>query len=186
MKEIIFGIKMKTKKNKKIILFFVGLALIGFLAGSILVTLLSNSDKTLVKEYMEEYMYLVKNNKINYMSSFINASLSSTITCFIIWILGMSIIGLPFILFTYFIKSFTLGFSITSILLKYRLKGCLIAFIYVIPQLFNFIWYTILGIFALKFSIRLSYAILKRKTIFFRFYFFINLFRNNFSSFFPT
>ncbi len=168
MKEIIFGIKMKIKQNKKFIVFFVGLALIGFIAGSLLITLLSKSDKTLVKDYMEEYMYLVKNNKINYLSNFLNANLNNCITCLIIWILGMSIIGIPFILFTYFIKSFTLGFSITSIILKYRLKGVLIAFIYVIPQLFNFIWYTVLGIFSVKFSLRLSSAIFKRKTIDFK------------------
>ena len=169
MKEIIFGIKMKTKKNKKIILFFVGLALIGFLAGSILVTLLSNSDKTLVKEYMEEYMYLVKNNKINYMSSFINASLSSTITCFIIWILGMSIIGLPFILFTYFIKSFTLGFSISSIIFNYKLKGCLLSFINIFPhQILNFLVYIILTTYSIFLSLRIINSIIKKKTIDFK------------------
>lgn len=168
MKEIIFGIKMKAKKNKRFILFFVGLAIIGFLAGSIFITILSKSDKVLVKNYMEEYMALIRSNKINYFTSFTNASINNFIFLFSIWILGMSIIGIPIILFIYFIKSFTLGFSITAILLKYRLKGCIIAFIYMLPSLFSFIWYTILVIFSIKFSLKLSQAIIKRKSLDFK------------------
>lgn len=168
MKEIITGIKYKIKVNKKIIYFLVGLAFIGLISGSILIAILSKGDQELVKTYMEDYMMMIKNNQINYFLSFKNAAFSNALFVGFVWILGISIIGVPFILFSYFLKSFTLGFSITAILLKYRLKGCLIAFIYVLPQLFNFIWYTVLIIFAIKFSLKLSHAIVKRKSIDFK------------------
>lgn len=168
MKEIIFGIKIKTKKNKKMILFLIGLAFIGFIAGSVFITQLSKGDQTLVKDYMGEYINLIRSNKIDYMQIFKNAILSNSIFTLVTWLLGISIIGIPIILLSYFIKSFTFGFSITSIIFKYKSKGLLISLIYIIPELLNFVIYTVLLIFAIKFSLKLIDALFKRKTLDFK------------------
>ena len=83
------------------------------------------------------------------------------------WILGMSIIGVIFNIFFIYMKSFIIGFSISSFILVYKYKGILSSLIYVIPsQLINILIILILGVYTLLFSKYLFKMIfLKDKTV---------------------
>ena len=87
---------------------------------------------------------------------------------FIIWILGISIIGLPINVFIYFVKTFMIGFSLSSIFLAYKFKGLAIVIIYLLPQLLNIIILLILMVFSINFSLRLLNSILKRSILDFK------------------
>lgn len=168
------GIKMdklkeKYKYNKKLILFLLGIALIGFISGSFFITFISKSDQIFVKEYIEDFILNIENNKLNYMDTFINTLLSNLTFIIIIWILGISIIGIPINIFIYFIKLFMLGFSLSAFILKYKIKGCILAFLYVFPHnIINIFVYTLLLIYSIKFSFKLIDSIFYKKTINFK------------------
>lgn len=164
---IIEKIRKKLKINKKGLLFLLGITLFGFISGVIFITVISKSDQALVKNYITSYLNNI--DKISYFDSFKNIFLENLSFIIIVWLLGMSVIGIPINIFYYFIKSFIIGFSISSFILTYKIKGCLYAFIYIVPHnLINLIIYTILIYFTINFSLTLIYAIFKKKNLNFK------------------
>ncbi len=169
MSEAMDKLKAKTKTNKQMILFLSGISLIGLLFGSIFITVISKQDQSLIQSYMERFVNTVQNGKLNYANAILNTLVSNFSFTSIIWLLGISIIGIPIILFMYFTKSFMIGFSIASFILKYKAKGVLYAIVYIFPHhLINLIVFTLLLIYSLKFSYYLLNSILKKKTIHFK------------------
>lgn len=169
MKQIMDKLKQVASKHKKVILFLLGIAFIGFITGTIFTTILSETDKNLVKGYIQEFIGTIENHKLNYTNSFKNAFISNTGFILIIWILGMSVLGIPINLFIYFAKSFIIGFSISSFILQYKSKGCLLSLIYIFPhQIINIIIYTVLLMFSMNFSRRLINSIKSKKSVSFQ------------------
>jgi len=169
MKKQMDKLKNKTASNKKIIVFLVGLFLIGLIAGSIFITIISKSDQALVKEYIKEFVNKADKNKLNYLEALKNASLSNGLFIVIVWLLGFSIIGIPIVIFMYFSKAFILGFSLSSFILQYKFKGLLLALVYFFPHhVVNILAYTLILIYSLKISFILINSIIKKKTISFK------------------
>lgn len=169
MKKQMDKLKNKTTSNKKIIVFLVGLFLIGLIAGSIFITIISKSDQALVKEYIKEFVNKADKNKLNYLEALKNASLSNGLFIVMVWLLGFSIIGIPIVIFMYFSKAFILGFSLSSFILQYKFKGLLLALIYFFPHhVVNILAYTLIMIYSLKISFILVNSIIKKKTISFK------------------
>lgn len=169
MKKQMDKLKNKTTSNKKIIVFLVGLFLIGLIAGSIFITIISKSDQALVKEYIKEFVNKADKNKLNYLEALKNASLSNGLFIVMVWLLGFSIIGIPIVIFMYFSKAFILGFSLSSFILQYKFKGLLLALIYFFPHhVVNILAYTLILIYSLKISFILVNSIIKKKTISFK------------------
>ena len=167
MKKIIDKLKRKYKYNKKIINFLLGTVLFGVLFGSILVVIIGENDKLLVKDYIVEFMSNIE-NKIDYLSLFKNTLFSNLLYIFIIWILGISPLGIPVGVFLCFLKGFVLGFSLSSFILTYKLKGVLLGMVANIPSFLNIIVIVVLSIYALKFSYVLVNVLFKKLTINFK------------------
>lgn len=158
-----------VKINKKIITFFIVLIIIGIIFGSTFMVILNDSDKTLIKDYFEGFINSINNNTLNYFTSLRNGLFSNLLYILIIWVLGISIIGIPLVIIMFFIKSFILGFSISSIIFNFKLKGCLLSFINIFPhQIINFAVYIILTTYSISFSIRLINSIIKKKQLDFK------------------
>lgn len=159
----------KIKSNKKIIIFLLTLIIIGIISGTIFSLVISSSDKSLVLEQLNSFLEAIKNNSLNQVDAFKNSILDNFSIAIIIWLLGISIIGLPIIILLFFSKSFIIGFTIGNIILNYKTKGILLSLIYIFPHhITNIILYTILIIYALALSIKLIYSIFKRKIIDFK------------------
>lgn len=160
---------MKIHGNKKMILFLVGLMMIGIIAGSIFVVLLKQNDQELLKEYLTNFMTNIETNQLNQISAFLNTVGGNFFLILFIWLLGISVIGIPIILFVFFSKAFVLGFSITSIILNYKLKGCLMAFFYIFPHhVINMGIYIMLLMYSLTVSFRIIKAMLKKESFDFK------------------
>ncbi|MEG0026096.1 MAG: stage II sporulation protein M [Bacilli bacterium] len=165
MDKLINGLRI----NRKMLIFLISLALIGVIVGSIFVIILNNTDKTLIKDYLQTFLNNINDNKLNYLEALKNISISNYLYAGIIWLLGISIIGLPIIIFMYFMKCFMLGFTIASILINFKLKGIVLAFLYVFPHhIINLIIYTILLSYAITLSLKIIEAVLKKKSINFK------------------
>lgn len=169
MKNKIGIVKDNVKINKKIFIFLTLLFIIGILFGAFFIVMLDNSDKNLVTTYITDFIANIKNGKINYFGNYLNLNIETTIFIISIWLLGISVIGTPIMLFLYFSKAFTLGFSIGAFILKYNAKGILLAFIYTIPHalILTFLYIILLN-YAITLSFKLITSFLKRKNIDFK------------------
>lgn len=169
MKKNMDKFKRTIALNKKIVIFLIGLSLIGILFGAFYTVLLQDTDKTLVKDYMTEFLTSVSQKKVGNMHTYINSSLSTSIFLVAVWILGISIIGVPIMLFMYFSKTFVMGFSIASFILQLKAKGCLVAFLYFVPHtILIFGFYILLLNYAITLSFKLAESFFKKKSIDFK------------------
>lgn len=148
--------------NKKMFVFLLGIMIIGIAFGSVLFLFINDSDKVLVSDYLIDFVSNVKNG-VNCFDLFRNGFFSNIIYICFIWLLGISVIGIPFSLFIFFSKCFILGFSISSILANYGVKGILFGFFYIFPnQVINLIVYGIIANYSLIFSLKLIGLLLKK------------------------
>lgn len=162
-------LKIKIRIDKNLLLFLLVLGLIGIIAGSVFVTILNGEDKMLVNEHLNIFLNNIENNKIDYLFVLKNNIGTNLLYIILIWLLGISVIGLPVILIMFFSKVFILGFSIGSIISCYGIKGSIFALAYVFPgQVLSLIGISFITMYAMSFSFKLIYAILKKKTIDFR------------------
>ena len=153
--------------NKKVNLFVIFIVVLGIISGSLFLMVLNENDKSEVINEISTFMTNINTNNINNLNSFKNSLIEGMILIVLSWILGMSIIGVIFNIFFIYMKSFIIGFSISSFILVYKYKGILSSLIYVIPsQLINILIILILGVYTLLFSKYLFKMIfLKDKTV---------------------
>ena len=152
-------------KNKLLVkLLFI--SVISILLGIFYMAIISKQNKESVEESLKLFFQSI--NKLNYQKAIVNCLSSNIFYLLAIWLLRISIIGIPFILLILILKSFILGFSISSILYFYKLKGILIALIYIIPLILNLLTILFLGYYAIIFSKNLIRLLFLKKEIRFK------------------
>lgn len=164
MRRLIFLLKNYYRVNKKYFVFITIIFFIAIMSGSIFTLTLNDTDTNIVSEFFSNYLENI--NKINYINSFVNSLISNIFVVMIIWLLSYSIIGLPIIILIFFYKSFIIGFSISGIIINYKIKGLLMAFLFIFPHQILFILALLyLLVFSVIMSINLFYAVFKHENI---------------------
>lgn len=166
-------LKKIIKYDKRIMTFLNVIAIIGIITGSIFMVVLNKNDKEMVLKSIKDFFENLMNNEFNYMSTLKNTIISNLLFSLIIWIMGISVVGVLVVIFIVFYKSFTLGFTIASIIYTYSIKGCLIALLYIFPHMvINILILLYLSTYSIKLSIILIKSILRKDS--FNFKSFIN------------
>ncbi len=159
-------IKKELAKNKYKYVFLLTIVIMGFITGILFSNILSYSDHQKLSEIIKDYFLNIKNNtSINYLGNFFNIFSINFLYMILIWIFGLSIIGIilnPFILY---FKSFVIGFSVGIIISVYGFLGILGSILYVFPHLvINLVVYILLSFYSIKLSIKLFKALFLKKT----------------------
>jgi len=169
MKKVMDKLNNKISINKNLFVFLIVLLLIGVISGTIFTTILNLEDKNLITEKLNLFLDNIEKNNIDYIAALKNNLSTTIIYIIVLWLLGISVIGLPIIITMFFSKSFILGFTIGSILTTYKTKGILFSLIYVFPgNIINLLLYLFLTMYAMSFSVKLIIAIFKKRTIDFK------------------
>lgn len=160
---VIFLDKLKRLFNvdKRVFVFLLGIVIIGVFFGSILPLFLSADDKKLVSDYLVSFVDSI--DCLDVFSFLKNGFVNNFLFLILIWVLGVSIIGMFFVVILFFYKCFVFGFSISSIICNYGFKGVLFSFSYVFPhQVFNLFVFLIMTSYSLLFSLKFLGYIFKR------------------------
>ncbi len=169
MKKIMDKFFEMLKINKRIFVFLLVIIVLGIISGAIFSVMISNEDKTMVADYLNNFFNKLNSNTLNYKNSFLNCFVFTVIFDFIIWLLGISVIGFFVILIMVFLKSFVVGFSVASLIINFRLRGILYSIIYIFPhQVIDFLILIIISSFALIISFKLISCINKKNTLSFK------------------
>lgn len=154
-------LKRIFKVNRKMMVFLFCFFIISIVFGSILPFFLSDSDKCLVSDYLSNFVSQVSN--YSGISLMLNGLYSNLGLCVVIFLLGLSIVGVFFILILYFLKGFILGFSVSSIIINYGVKGILFGFVYLFPhQIINMFLFSILVCYSVGFSFKFILFLFKK------------------------
>ena len=152
--------KLKIKKvklsAKNLFIFLLSFSIITIVIGIIFYFLLSSKDKETVNSSITGY-FTIKDN-YNYVNLLKDNILDNTYDTFLIWILGISVIGVIASVFIYFCELFSIGFTIASIMDVYNVKGLIGVLCYLIPAK---ICYIIVLFILTFFAIKISYKLIK-------------------------
>lgn len=166
MKEKKLILLKEIKKNKYKYIFLLTIVIIGFISGFIFSNILSYNDHQEISKVLKTYFLDIKKDlDVNYLNNFLNNFSINYMYMLLIWIFGISIIGIilnPFILY---FKSFIIGFSCGIIISVYSYLGLLGSILYIFPhELINLVIYILLSFYGIKLSINLfNLLFLKRE-----------------------
>lgn len=128
-------IYLHIKENASIYLFVIVLLFMGVIFGAIVVNSLHNELKQDLLFYLKQFFSQVEKDKIGKPSIVWKESYFSQLMYIgIIWLLGISVIGLPIILILLFMKGVVVGFTVGFLVDQMGIEGFFLAIASVLPQ----------------------------------------------------
>lgn len=171
MKKIINYLKEELKKEKNLIILILAIFIIGLVVGSLFVNFITKDDKTLLINQVETYFSSVKSldKKVFGINAFTPNLINNELQIFLIFALGLSILGIPVVILIMFFKGFMLGITLSTFILKYQLLGVLSSLLYIFPCFIIYIIiYTLISFFAVSTSLKFLKAIIKKDNLSFK------------------
>lgn len=133
-----------------VILFFA----IGVVAGTYTVKALPDLQKIDLMEYLEGFFQIIKSQEIDNHQLFLQSFFNSIKIFIPILILGLTIIGAPFILLLLSFRGFILGFTLGFVVDELALRGVLFIILTILPHNLFYIPGLIgIGVIALSLSV---------------------------------
>lgn len=158
------NIGVYLKANIVAYFFMILIFVIGIVVGALAVKILPDEQKTELINYLHIFFTGLSQGNEDTVSS-VNmigmTMFNNTKTVVLMWILGFTIVGIPFVLFMLFTRGFIIGFTVGFLVNEYVMRGLLFAFASVLPHnLFAIPAILVLGVSATTFSLML----VRRKT----------------------
>lgn len=171
MKKIINYLKEELKKENNLIILILAIFIIGLVVGSLFVNFITKDDKTLLINQVETYFSSVKSldKKVFGINAFTPNLINNELQIFLIFALGLSILGIPVVILIMFFKGFMLGVTLATFILKYQLLGVLPSLLYIFPCFIIYIIiYTLISFFTVSTSLKFLKAIIKKDNLSFK------------------
>jgi len=150
--------------NKKINYIVITILFLGVITGALFSTMIDLNDKKLVLEKIQLFISNINSGSINNISALKNSIIINLSYSFLIWILGLTIIGVIINIFLLYLKGFIFGFSLSAFILTYSYKGIILSILYTLfGQLLNIIVIIILTIYSIMFTTNFIKQISKTK-----------------------
>lgn len=145
------------RENMSLYLFIVVLFIMGVIFGSIVVNSMNYDQKNDLYFYLNRFFGQVMDGKFaNAEDMFLQSYFHNIKYIGLMWVLGISIIGLPLILILLFLKGVFVGFTVGFLVNQMELKGFLLSFVSVLPQNIIIIpSFIIMSTIAMSFSLKM-------------------------------
>lgn len=121
-------------RNRNAYLFLLMAFVLGVSAGAFTVNGLSTMQRDELSNYFQGFLQLLNNQNLESSELFSTALLENLKLIVILWILGVTIIGIPFIFIILGVKGFITGFSSGFIINVLGLKGVLFTTFALLPK----------------------------------------------------
>lgn len=164
MKELIF---QHMKDHLSIYLFVSVLFLMGVIFGAVIVNSMTISQKEDLFYYLNQFFGQLSEGKAaSSKEMFLQSLLHNMKYLGLMWILGISIIGLPVIFIMVFLKGIVVGFTVGFLVNQMGINGFFLSFVAVLPQNVLLIpAYLIMGTCAIAFSLRLIRQLFVKRSL---------------------
>lgn len=152
----------KLKDKKQFILIFV-ICIVAFIIGVLLPSILNEENRKIIETSLNSFFDTIKNNQLKTNELLFKTLTSTIIMDLILWLLGISIIGIPIVIILLGYKSLSLGFTISSIISTYKLNGVIKALIYIVPNIINLFIFFVISYYSISFSLMLFNYLFRKK-----------------------
>lgn len=154
------GLKEYIKNNIVKFFFVILIFSIGVVFGAMAIKILPEGQKSELAGYLNIFFQDIAAHTEYSLDLFLTVLGNNLKFIFVIWILGFTIIGIPFILFIVFTRGFIIGFTVGILVNEFVFKGLLFALVAILPH--NFLAIPILILISI-FSINFSMQIINKK-----------------------
>lgn len=137
--------------------FIILIFIVGIVIGALAVKTLPEDQKIELVNYLKIFFQgLLKGQEVSDGGTLWAVVCSSLKTIGLMWLLGFTIVGIPFVLFIVFIRGFVIGFTVGFLVNEYVMRGIFFALAAVLPHNFFAIPAVIVtGVTATSFSLLL-------------------------------
>lgn len=143
------------RENSSMYLFVIVLFMMGVIFGAVIVNSLSFAQKEDLFYYLNQFFGQMSNGKLAEAPDLFRQSFFHNLKFIgLMWLLGISIIGLPVILILLFMKGMVVGFTVGFLVNQMGWDGFFLAFVSVLPQ--NFI---IIPVFIVTTSVAVMFSL---------------------------
>ena len=140
--------------------------IIGISSGAFTVKSLSDSHKQELISYMKGFFHILSNRSIDEFSVLKQSLANNLQTSAMIWLLGITVVGIPLILLLIAIRGFIIGFTVGFLADQMGFKGALFSFIAILPQNILIVpGILVIGVIGIGFSTMIIKNKLRKKTI---------------------
>src|SRR5690625_4727243 len=153
------------KEHATIYVFMIILFLTGVIFGAIIVNSMNFNQKQDVFFYLERYMgQIIADESIENQTILMDSFLLHIKSLLLLFLLGLTVIGLPLVWIVIFMKCLAVGFSVGFIVNQFGVKGLLLASLSIAPQNLLIIpIYVIAGSLSMIFSLTLIGILFNQK-----------------------
>lgn len=149
-----YRIKQHLKENSMQYMLILGIFAVGFVMGFINVRGLDDEIKKYLVVLIDNYLRGGSEGDLYGRSILITAFIKQAETILSIWLLGLTVIGLPLILAVIFLRAFALGFTVGFLFQQKAGVGVLLSIVSILPQNLVYIPCLIIaGVVAMNFSV---------------------------------
>ncbi|CAN7337482.1 stage II sporulation protein M [Rossellomorea sp. LjRoot5] len=155
-----------VQAHSSIYLFIITLFLMGIIFGAIVVNSLSFAQKEDLYFYLSKFFSEMEDGSMTSAEELFRQSFLHNVKYLgLMWLLGISIIGLPLIFVLLFMKGVVVGFSVGFLVNQMGWSGFLLSFVSVLPQNIIIIpAFIFIGAISANFSLTLIRKIFMRQT----------------------
>lgn len=128
------GISNHIKSNIGLYLIVFIFLSVGIAAGAFTVRALDDTQKQSLIKYMQGFFQILTSSSVDSVAVLKQSVKNNLQTIFIIWILGVTVIGIPLTLFIIGVRGFILGFTVGFLLNGLGMKGLFFTALAILPQ----------------------------------------------------
>ncbi|NLZ53050.1 MAG: stage II sporulation protein M [Thermoanaerobacteraceae bacterium] len=122
------------KRNIIQYIFLSIILIIGIIIGSITVNLISDIQLENIQSFINGFLTNVNNISVDYSSIFYLSMSNNMKTAVLLILLGLSVVGIPFILGIILFRGFVLGFTVGFLIEELGSKGLVLSVFSILPQ----------------------------------------------------
>ncbi|WP_352420054.1 stage II sporulation protein M [Proteiniborus sp.] len=150
MKDIIY----KNIKDNFVVYFLLVLILmVGISAGAITINVLNKEQSQSLISFLNSFFKVLSQEKIESFTLLKHSLANNLQTIILIWILGITVIGLPIIIFIVALRGFIVGFTVGFLINELGFKGFAFSMLTILPQnIFVIPGIIVLGSLSISFS----------------------------------
>lgn len=142
-------------KKNRILFVLIIFTITTFIFGILFNSFIDIESKNIISNNISGLINNLNNDNISNFNNFISLFISNSLILFIIFILGISIIGMIFIYVIYLLKVFIYGFEFVSLLSYLKLNNIIYILIYFIPSIIFIFIFLFITYYGLSFSFML-------------------------------
>ncbi|WP_242942464.1 stage II sporulation protein M [Proteiniborus sp. DW1] len=160
IKDIVY----KNIKDNFILYFLLVLALmIGISAGAITINVLNEEQSHSLIGFLDSFFQVLSKEKIDSFILLRHSIVNNLQTIVLIWILGITVIGLPIVIFIVVLRGFIVGFTVGFLINELGFKGFAFSMLTILPQnIFVIPGLIALAVLSINFSLKVVTSKTKR------------------------